>query len=169
MSHPCAWNKLHSLACTSRPAALSPAQQRPVHIPSGLPRARGDSFGFSLKYSVLILPPDQPPLQNADPYLAVLACSACAGNPSPRQWATGRPVPGDGKCLASLCPPSQHSLHQTHSPTHSKTALWSTPAPEIHCRPGWPGCILPVFGWVRWVCPSPEWHMLVAQLQSHSR
>lgn len=121
MSHSCAWNKLYSLACISRPSALSPAQQRPVHIPSGLPRPRGDSFGFSPKYSVLILPPGQAPLQNPDPYLAVLAGSACAGNPSPPQWATGRPVLGDGNAWpASVLPVNTPSTRHPPRPAPTK-------------------------------------------------
>lgn len=171
MSHSCAWNKLHSLACISRPSALSPAQQRPVYIPSGLPRPRGDSFGFSPKYSVLILPPGQAPLQNPDPYLAVLAGSACAGNPSPRQWATGRPVLGDGNAWpASVLPVNTPSTrHIPHPQPTQRQLSGQLPAPETRCRPGCPGCIPSVFGWLRWVCPSLEWHMLVAPLRSHSR
>lgn len=158
MSYPCAWNKLHSLACTSRPSALSPAQQRPVHTRSGLPRPQGDSFRFSPKYTVSsFCLPIRLPCRMQIPTWQSWQALPMVGNPFPLPVGCYcRPVPGDGKCLASLCSPRQHSLHQTHPPPAQRQLSGQPPAPEIRCRPGW---VPPVFGWVRWVCPSLEWHM----------
>lgn len=79
------------------------------------------------------MPSGQAPLQNPDPYLAVLQASACAGNP-PRQWATGRPVLGDGNAWpASVLPVNTPPLRHIPHPQPTQRQLSGQ---LLHQRPG---------------------------------